>query len=86
MAHDPFPTPDVSAYLTRVSKIETSTRQRIANSAVSSAEGSVFALKAAEALRASRHGLATRSAPFTVDTFGPLSQLPTIVTGYPDAG
>lgn len=70
MAHHEFFSPDVSEYLTRVTAIEKSTRQRIANSAASSAEGSVFATRTVDTLRASYQGLAARSDPFTVHTFG----------------
>ena len=84
MAHDPFPAPDVSTYLTQVTSIGKSTRQRIANSAASNAEGSVFARKTLDTLRASYQGLAARSDPFTVDTFGPRFQLPMIIAGHHD--
>ena len=84
MAHDEFPEPDVSAYLTQVTAIEKSTHQRIANSAASNAEGRVFARKTIDTLSASYQGLAARSDPFTVDTFGPRFQLPTIIAGHHD--
>ena len=62
---------DVSAYVARVAAVARSTNKRIANSAASSAEGSVMLQKTADTLRASYQGLAARSDPFTVDTFGP---------------